>query len=228
MPTNQYHAFTEEKNTAIKMMASRSSTVANVIRNARMEPGNALANKASTASENAISVAVGTAQPWDISPNVKLVPEAMTSGLEPKPENRNSVNRNSTGGAIMPPTAHSIGTAAALGFDSEPVVSSCFNSSPTVRKNTVSKPSCTQWPSPMSILVWGMAMRKLSRSSNACAVNGRFASSRPASAKPSIIKPDMRSEAAIRRIVAQVPLFDAVIMLLVLRPISFSHMVNDA
>ena len=28
MPTNQYHAFTEEKNTAIKMMASRSSTVA--------------------------------------------------------------------------------------------------------------------------------------------------------------------------------------------------------
>ena len=63
MPTNQYHAFTEEKNTAIKMMASRSSTVAKVIRNARMEPGSALANKASTAKENAISVAVGTAQP---------------------------------------------------------------------------------------------------------------------------------------------------------------------
>ena len=30
------------------------------------------------------------------------------------------------GGAIMPPTAHSIGTAAAFGLASEPVVSSCF------------------------------------------------------------------------------------------------------
>ena len=38
-------------------------TVASVIRNARIEPGSALANKASTAKENAISVAVGTAQP---------------------------------------------------------------------------------------------------------------------------------------------------------------------
>ena len=121
------------------------------------------------------------------------------------------------GGAIMPPTAHSIGTAAALGLDSDPVVSSCFNSRPTVRKNTVSRPSCTQWPNPMSILVCGMAIRKFSSCSNACAVNGRLASNRPARAKPSIIRPDMRSDAAMRRIVAQVPLFDVAIMLLVLR-----------
>ena len=63
MPMNQYQAFTDEKNTAIRMMANRSSTVARVIRNARMEPGSALANRASTASENAMSVAVGTAHP---------------------------------------------------------------------------------------------------------------------------------------------------------------------
>ncbi len=118
----------------------------------------------------------------------------------------------------MPPTAHSMGTAAALGFDNEPVVSSCFSSRPTVRKKSVSRPSCTQWPSPMSILVWGMAMRKFSNCSKACAVKGRLASNRPAKANPSMIRPDMRSDAAMRRMVAQVPLFDAVIMLLVLRP----------
>ena len=74
MPMNQYQALIEEKNTAIRIMASRSSTVASVIRNARIEPGRALANRASTASENAISVAVGTAQPCDISENGMLLP----------------------------------------------------------------------------------------------------------------------------------------------------------
>ena len=48
------------------------------------------------------------------------------------------------GGAIMPPTAHSIGTAAAFGLASEPVVSSCFSSRPTVRKKMVSRPSWAQ------------------------------------------------------------------------------------
>ncbi len=205
------------RNTAIRMMASRSSTVANVIRKARMDPGNALANRANTANENAISVAVGTAQPLDICAKENDVPEAMTSCPDPAAANNEITPMNSTGGASIPPTAHSIGTAAALGLDSDPVVSSCFNSRPTVRKNTVSRPSCTQWPNPMSILVCGMAIRKFSSCSNACAVNGRLASNRPARAKPSIIRPDMRSDAAMRRIVAQVPLFDVAIMLLVLR-----------
>ena len=74
----------------------------------------------------------------------------MTSCPDPAAANNEITPMNSTGGASIPPTAHSIGTAAALGLDSDPVVSSCFNSRPTVRKNTVSRPSCTQWPNPMS------------------------------------------------------------------------------
>ena len=35
---------------------------------------------------------------------------------------------NSTGGISIPPTAHSMGTAAAFGLASEPVVSSCLRS----------------------------------------------------------------------------------------------------
>ena len=145
MPMNQYQALTEEKNTAIRMMASKSSTVAKVIRNARIEPGSALANSASTANENAISVAVGTAQPWDISANGMLLPVVVRINEPGSPgpncENSAVVARNRMGGVIMPPTAHSIGTAAALGLASEPVVSSCFSSRPTVRKKIVSKPS---------------------------------------------------------------------------------------
>ena len=37
MPMNQYHALSDEKNTAIRMIASKSSTVASVIRNARID-----------------------------------------------------------------------------------------------------------------------------------------------------------------------------------------------
>ena len=76
MPTNQYQASSEEKNTAIRMIASKSSTVASVIRNARIDPGRALANNASTARENAMSVAVGMAQPWASSSNPNTAPEA--------------------------------------------------------------------------------------------------------------------------------------------------------
>ena len=51
--------------------------VASVIRNALIDPGNALANKASTVSENAISVAVGIAHPCDAAPNGTTAPVAM-------------------------------------------------------------------------------------------------------------------------------------------------------
>ena len=85
MPMNQYQALIEEKNTAIRIMASRSSTVASVIRNARIEPGRALANRASTASENAISVAVGTAQPCDISENGMLLPVVVRTSVPGSP-----------------------------------------------------------------------------------------------------------------------------------------------
>ena len=103
-----------------------------------------MANKASTARENAMSVAVGTAHPWAMAEYEYTSPDAMVSRPGPggaKRANRAVTARNSTGGTIMPPTAHSIGTAAALGLAREPVVSSCFKSSPTIRKNTVSKPS---------------------------------------------------------------------------------------
>ncbi len=127
MPTNQYQELSDEKNTAMRMMASRSSTVASVIRNARIEPGSALANRASTASENAMSVAVGIAQPCAVSLNGKSDPFAMSrlpGSPAPHWENTAMTPMNRIGGTIMPPTAHSIGTAAARMFDSEPVVSS--------------------------------------------------------------------------------------------------------
>ena len=79
MPMNQYHALSAEKNTAMRMMASRSSTVASVMRNARIAPGNARAKMASTASENAMSVAVGTAQPRAISANGISLPVVVST-----------------------------------------------------------------------------------------------------------------------------------------------------
>lgn len=127
MPTNQYQALSDEKNTAIRMIANRSSTVASVIRKARIEPGNALANSASTASENAMSVAVGIAHPCAVSAKLNIEPFAMMrlpGSPAPKFENSEMTATNSTGGTNMPPTAQSIGTAAARTFDNEPVVSS--------------------------------------------------------------------------------------------------------
>ena len=49
------------------VIASRSSTTANVIRNVRSAVGRWVDNTASTASANAMSVAVGTAQPTRFS-----------------------------------------------------------------------------------------------------------------------------------------------------------------
>ena len=102
----------------------------------------------------------------------------------------------------MPPTAHSIGTAAAFGLASEPVVSSCLRSSPTVRKKMVSRPSCAQCPSGRSMSVPGMPRCVSATVSNKWAVAGRFARTRPRMAQPSMISPLMRSEAAILRIAA--------------------------
>ncbi len=52
-----------EKNTAITRIAPKSSTTASVSRNARSALGSDEPTIARTASANAISVAVGTAQP---------------------------------------------------------------------------------------------------------------------------------------------------------------------
>ena len=110
MPMNQYHALSDEKNTAIRMIASRSSTVASVIRNARIEPGSALANNASTASEKAMSVAVGIAHPCAASANGISAPVGMVTipgAGGANRENREMTVMNSTGGISIPPTAHS-------------------------------------------------------------------------------------------------------------------------
>ena len=206
MPMNQYHALSDEKNTAIRMIASRSSTVASVIRNARIEPGSALANNASTASEKAMSVAVGIAHPCAASANGTSAPVGMVTipgAGGANRENREMTVMNSTGGISIPPTAHSMGTAAAFGLASEPVVSSCLRSNPTVRKNIVSRPSCAQCPIGRMMLVPGMPSCVSATASNMCDVHGRLARTRPANANASIIRPEIRSDAAIRRILAQ-------------------------
>ena len=52
---------------AMTVMASRSSTTARVSRNVRSALGRWVESTASTASANAMSVAVGTAQPDSVS-----------------------------------------------------------------------------------------------------------------------------------------------------------------
>ena len=64
------------KNTAITVMASRSSTTARVSRKVRSAVGRCVDSTASTASANAMSVAIGTAQPSRFSgcPAARLIP----------------------------------------------------------------------------------------------------------------------------------------------------------
>ena len=110
------------KNTAITVIASRSSTIASASRNVRRPAGRWVDTTASTANENAISVAIGIAQP-------RLVPEAAFTA------------RNNSAGTTIPPRAAATGTAARLGSRRSPTTNSRLSSRPARKKNKANSPS---------------------------------------------------------------------------------------
>lgn len=120
------------KKTAMTRIAPRSSTTASVSRNARIADGRWVLRMARTASANAMSVAIGTAQP----------------DREPPPAEATATYR--AAGTAIPHTAATTGSAAAAGVRSSPATSSRFSSMPATRKNTVSSPSAAQCPTERS------------------------------------------------------------------------------
>ena len=107
------------------MIASRSSTTARVSRKVRSAVGRWVDSTASTASANAMSVAIGTAQPSRFSG----WPAARLTAMKMAP------------GTIIPPTAAAIGSAARAGSRRSPATNSRFSSSPTTKKKIASSPS---------------------------------------------------------------------------------------
>jgi hypothetical protein len=117
----------EVKKTAMITIATRSSTTARVSRNARSTDGSDVLMTARTASANAMSVAVGTAQPWkDTSPATLT-------------------RQYTSAGTAIPHSAATTGNAAADGDFSSPATSSRFSSIPATKKKIVSSPSDAQW-----------------------------------------------------------------------------------
>ena len=106
------------------VMASRSSTTAKVSRKVRNAAGRWVLTTASTASANAMSVAVGMAQP------------ANASG----PAARLTSTKKSAGTAI-PPTAATTGSAARRGSRRSPATNSRLSSNPATKKKIANNPS---------------------------------------------------------------------------------------
>lgn len=110
------------------MIANRSSTTAKVSRKVRSALGRWVDSTASTATANAMSVAVGTAHPTTFSgcPAARLTPMKIAAGT------------------AMPPTAARIGSAARLGSRRSPATNSRLSSNPTTKKKIASNPSAAQ------------------------------------------------------------------------------------
>lgn len=114
------------KKTAMIRIANRSSTTARVSRKARSALGREVPITASTASANAMSVAVGTAQPAREPASAVLV-SVYTSA-----------------GTAIPHRAATTGRAAAFGSRRSPATSSRLSSMPATKKKTASSPSAAQ------------------------------------------------------------------------------------
>src|SRR5512144_2147970 len=106
------------------VIAPRSSATARVSRNARSGVGSADPITARSASANAMSVAIGTAQP------------AVAA--------RPATARYSPAGTTIPASAAAIGSTAWLGVRSCPTTSYRLSSRPATRKKTASSPSAAQ------------------------------------------------------------------------------------
>ena len=109
------------------VIASRSSTTARVNRNVRNAAGRWVEMTARTATANAISVAVGMAQPRVASAPAPAVKAAKISA-----------------GTTMPPMAAAIGSAARRGSRRSPATNSRLSSRPTTKKKIASSPSAAQ------------------------------------------------------------------------------------
>ncbi len=108
------------------MMAPMSSTIASVSRKSFRLLGTRAPSNASTPTANAMSVAMGIAQPSSPLP----LPTLMAT--------------NRSAGTTIPPTAATAGRAARLRSRSSPVTSSRLISSPTTKKKMVMSASFTQ------------------------------------------------------------------------------------
>jgi hypothetical protein len=117
------------KNTAIMVIANKSSTTARLSRKVRNGAGRWLLITANTASANAMSVATGIAHPWSASPPVSRL-----------------ISTNSAAGTTMPPTAAATGKAAWRGSRRSPATNSRLSSSPATKKKIASRPSAAHWP----------------------------------------------------------------------------------
>ena len=106
-------------------MAPRSSTVARVSRNVATAGGMRFLKKLYTPMANAMSVAMGMAQP------AAMPPGAMFSA------------RYTPMGASMPPSAPTHGSSAARKLLSEPNTNSRLISRPTLKKKSAMRPSLT-------------------------------------------------------------------------------------
>lgn len=105
--------------------ASKSSTIANAVRNTFKLIGIRLPKRYKTPKANAMSVAIGMPQP----------------GADSAPLfNTNYIKAGTT----IPPKAAAIGNIALRGFDNSPPTISRFNSNPTTKKNRAIKPSFIQ------------------------------------------------------------------------------------
>jgi hypothetical protein len=113
------------------VIAMRSSTTARVRRNERSADGRCVAMTARTARANAMSVAVGIAQPRNTSPSPPASP---------------AVTAYSRAGRTTPQAAAAMGSAALLRSERSPATNSRLSSIPATRKNTASRPSAAQVP----------------------------------------------------------------------------------
>lgn len=113
--------------------------IASVSRNTRRAGGRNLPTTAITATANAMSVAVGIAQPRRASePPAALITTKMRAGT------------------TTPPIAAAIGRAARRGSRRRPATNSSFSSRPTTKKKIASRPSDAQAPTLSSRCSSGM------------------------------------------------------------------------
>ena len=116
---------------AMIAMAMRSSTTASVSRNVRMATGRDEPTTARTETANAMSVAVGIAQPCSAvgsPPEARLTPRKISAGTS------------------TPPAAATTGRIALRMLCSSPSTNSALSSRPVRKKNTASSPSAAQCP----------------------------------------------------------------------------------
>ena len=117
------------KHTAITAIAPRSSTVARVSKNAATPPGILFLKKLYTPMANAMSVAIGIAQPAVTA--AAVAPGLLHAKYTPM-------------GTSIPPSAPMHGNAACCRLRSEPCTNSRLISSPTAKKKIAINPSLTQ------------------------------------------------------------------------------------